>query len=97
VTETKYRSGGKIKATNLPTTKGSPGYASAKQMSSRWIADRPPDAVGQINARTITKARYESWLMVVDETGAVVDITKLDSKGNALLDDAKQPIKVELD
>ncbi|MDR5754495.1 MULTISPECIES: hypothetical protein [unclassified Caballeronia] len=94
VTETKFRADGKVKG--LPTTKGSKGYPSAKQMSTRWITDRLPDAVGQVQARNILKEKYESWLMVVDETGAVVDITKLDKAGNALLDDAGKPIKVSV-
>ncbi len=92
VTETKFRTGGDFSPSQLPMTK-----SSGKQMSARWIGDRLGDAVGQIKARTILKAKYESWLMVVDETGAVVDITKLDSKGNALLDNTDKPIKVPLD
>jgi hypothetical protein len=91
VTETKFRTGGKFDAKDLPTTK------SGKQMSGPWIDSRLADAVGdQTKARSILKADYESWLMVVDESGRVVDITKLDTYGNALLDASGNPVKVPL-
>jgi hypothetical protein len=41
----------------------------------------------------INKEGYEVWLMVVDESGKVVDITKLDEFGNALLK-AGKPVKI---
>lgn len=84
VTETKFRTGGNFDAKNLPTTKGSPGYLSAKQMDDDWVEDRLVDAVGRKTAADISKAGYDKWLMVVDESGKVVDITKLDSNANAL-------------
>lgn len=84
ITETKYRTGGNFDAKRLPTTKGSPGHASAKQMSKEWITDRLTAAVGRETERKIVKAGYEQWLMVVDETGKVVDITKLNAKANAI-------------
>jgi len=93
VTETKFRTGGEFSPSQLSMTKGS-----GKQMSGPWIDSRLADAVGgQAKARTILKADYESWLMVVDENGRVVDITKLDTYGNALRDTAGNPTKVPLD
>jgi len=89
VTETKFRTGGKFDARNLPMTKGS-----GKQMSGTWIGDRLEDAVGDKTMLLMREEGFESWLMVVDESGKVVDITKLDVKGNALLDTASQPVKV---
>jgi hypothetical protein len=94
VTETKFRTGGKFDAKGLPTTKGSKGYPSAKQMSGPWIWDRLEDAVGDKTMLLMREEGFESWLMVVDESGKVVDIAKLDVKGNALLDATGQPIKV---
>lgn len=89
VTETKFRTGGNFSPSRLPMTKGS-----GKQMSGPWILDRLDDAVGDTTALTMREEGFESWLMVVDESGNVVDITKLDVKGNALLDTAGQPLKV---
>ncbi|HEV3117708.1 MAG TPA: hypothetical protein VGY58_11680 [Gemmataceae bacterium] len=94
VTETKFRTGGKFDAKDLPTTKGSKGYPSARQMSGTWIGDRLEDAVGDKTMLLMREEGFESWLMVVDESGNVVDITKLDVKGSALLDTAGQPVKV---
>ncbi|AQG99373.1 hypothetical protein A9R05_11480 [Burkholderia sp. KK1] len=84
ITETKYRTGGGFQAKDFPTTKGSPGYASSKQMSENWVEDRLEDAVGWNEAIKIDKLGYESWLMVVDESGKVVDVTKLDAQANAI-------------
>lgn len=94
ITETKYRTGGKFTDKDLKPTKGSDGYPSSKQMSEDWITPRLPDAVSMEEAAAIRKADYESWLMVVDESGTVVDITKLDAKGNARLDAAGHPVKI---
>jgi len=78
VTETKFRTGGKFEAKNLPNTR------SGKQMSDDWVEDRLVDAVGRKTAADISKAGYDKWLMVVDESGTVVDIAKLDSNANAI-------------
>ncbi|MDH6153211.1 hypothetical protein OKW46_007201 [Paraburkholderia sp. WSM4179] len=94
VTETKFRTGGNFDANDLPTTRGSKGYPSARQMSDDWIIPRLDKAVGEENAEIIDRMGYERWLMVVDESGAVVDITKLDESGNALLGANKQPVKI---
>ena len=89
VTETKFRTGGDFSPNQLPMTKGS-----GKQMSGPWILDRLEDAVGDRTMLLMREEGFESWLMVVDESGKVVDIAKLDGKGNALLDTAGRPIKV---
>ncbi|MBW0449007.1 hypothetical protein EN871_12885 [bacterium M00.F.Ca.ET.228.01.1.1] len=84
VTETKFRTGGKFDAKDLPTTKGSNGYPRAKQGSSGWVGPRIADAVDRKTALTINKTGYDFWLIVVDESGMVVDITKLDSNANEI-------------
>lgn len=89
VTETKYRtksgkyidSDGIARDNILPTTRGSNGYASAKQMSDRWIEPRLADELGRSQARQVRNQGYDRWLMIVDESGEVVNITRLD--GNA--------------
>jgi hypothetical protein len=91
VTETKFRRGGDFSPSRLPMTKGS-----GKQMSGPWILDRLEDAVGDRTMLTMREEGFESWLMVVDESGKVVDITKLNVKGNALLDTSGQPVKVPI-
>jgi glycosyltransferase A (GT-A) superfamily protein (DUF2064 family) len=53
-------------------------------MSDDWVEDRLVDAVGRKTAADISKAGYDKWLMVVDESGTVVDIAKLDSNANAI-------------
>lgn len=84
ITETKYRTGGEFAASKLPTTKGSAGYPSAKQMSDEWIAPRLADAVGRKEAGAIRNSDYERWLMVVDENGKVTSITRLDENANVI-------------
>jgi hypothetical protein len=88
VTETKFRTGGKATPSDLSMTKA------GKQMSGPWIRARIVDAVDDEAKADAILRGYDSWLMVVDESGKVVDITKLDAKGNALLDAAGQPVKV---
>lgn len=53
-------------------------------MDDDWVGDRLVDAVGRKTAADISKAGHDKWLMVVDESGKVVDITKLDSIANAI-------------
>ncbi|WP_051376799.1 hypothetical protein [Burkholderia sp. WSM2232] len=89
VTETKFRTGGKFTPDQLPITK-----SSGKQMSGPWISDRLEDAVGDETMLLIREEGYESWLMVVDDFGKVADITKLDVRGDALLNAAGHPVKV---
>lgn len=84
ITETKFRTGGDFDADNLPTTKGSAGHPSAKQMSDKWIEPRLVDALGEEGAETLMKAGYDRWLIVVDENGKVTSITKLDGKAKAI-------------
>ncbi|MDD0977006.1 hypothetical protein [Pseudomonas fontis] len=84
VTETKYRTGGQFSAGSLPTTKGSPGYPAAKQMSDRWVSKRLVDLVGEQKTEHIRDAGYERWLMVVDESGTVKSITTLDEMASAI-------------
>ena len=95
VTETKYRTGagsntryidgdGTETTELLSTTKGSKGYQPAKQMSDVWIQDRLIDEVGQKGSDAIEKGGYDRWLMIVDESGKVVSITKLDAAANAI-------------
>lgn len=88
VTETKFRAAGAeyidgdgTKSTQLLSmTKGS-----GKQMSNKWIEDRLPSEIADKKVfADIRKQRYESWLMIVDESGKVIQITKLDKSANAV-------------
>ena len=92
VTETKYRTeagkyidgDGIAKDTMLSTTKGSKGYKSAKQMSDRWILDRLDDEVPSKIRRDIEDEGYQRWLMIVDSSGSVVNVSQLDKNAKAI-------------
>ena len=93
VTETKYRTeagkyidgDGIAKDTMLlSTTKGSKGYKSAKQMSDRWIDPRLEDELSLEQIEVLSDEGYERWLMIVDNSGKVVNITTLDKKAKAI-------------
>lgn len=78
ITETKYRTGGAFSPGSLPVTKGSKGFPSARQMSDAWIEPRLELDLGIIQVEEIAFAGYERWLMIVDESGMVTRIVKLD-------------------
>ena len=96
VTETKYRTeagkyidgDGIAKDTMLSTTKGSKvngvSYPPAKQMSDRWIKPRLSEELNYKTLNDIKKKKYERWLMIVDQSGEVINITKLDKNAKAL-------------
>ena len=96
VTETKYRTevgkyiddDGIAKDTMLNTTKGSKvngmSYPPAKQMSDGWIEPRLIDELGLEGAEDILDMDFERWLMIVDDSGKVINITKLDEHAKAL-------------
>jgi len=64
----------------LSMTKGS-----GKQMSNKWIEDRLPSEIADKKVLAdIRKQRYESWLMIVDESGKVIQITKLNKNADAI-------------
>ena len=95
VTETKYRTGagantryidgdGTETTELLCTTKGSKGYRPAKQMSDEWIKPRLREEVGGEMEEAILDGKYDRWLMIVDESGKVISITRLDSGANAI-------------
>lgn len=89
VTETKYREGGKFidrdgtasdKALSQTRTMG-------KQMSEPWIKANLEREYGAENAglmKDIIKNGYLSLLMIVDESGKVAAISKLDKNANAI-------------
>lgn len=88
VTETKFRTAGGeyidedgTKSTKLLSmTKGS-----GKQMSNLWIERRLPDEIADKKLLAdIRKQKYESWLMIVDESGEVIQITKLNKNADAI-------------
>ncbi|GLQ74351.1 hypothetical protein GCM10007932_37120 [Vibrio penaeicida] len=91
ITETKFRldsgkyidSDGIARSSVLPTTRGSEGYPAAKQMSDAWIHPRIPDEIGDDGAYDVMTNGYERWLMLVDESGEVVNISKLNHLGNS--------------
>lgn len=92
VTETKYRtnsgqyidSDGVASNSLLSTTQGSNGYPASKQMSDAWIQPRLADEVGRDVADDIMDEGYDRWLMIVDETGEVVNITRLDANARSI-------------
>ena len=53
-------------------------------MSDDWIKPRLIDELGARKAIQIEKGKYDRWLMIVDESGKVVSITKLDKSANAI-------------
>ena len=58
---------------------------SGKQMSNKWIEDRlPSEITNQKLLADIRKQKYESWLMIVDESGEVIQITKLNKNADAI-------------
>ncbi|TOM44814.1 hypothetical protein CGH76_24770, partial [Vibrio parahaemolyticus] len=87
VTETKYRTevgkyiddDGIAKDTMLSTTKGSKvngmSYPPTKQMSDGWIEPRLIDELGLEGAEDILDMDFERWLMIVDDSGKVINIT----------------------
>ncbi|MFM5190781.1 hypothetical protein [Aeromonas media] len=88
VTETKFRTAGGeyidgdgTKSPQLLSmTKGS-----GKQMSNLWIERRLPDEIADKKLLAdIRKQKYESWLMIVDESGEVIQITKLNKNADAI-------------
>ncbi|BFM48450.1 hypothetical protein [Marinomonas sp. THO17] len=87
ITETKYRtasgkyidSDGVAKDTVLGNTKD------GKQMNDKWIKRRLGPALEDDSAaKKIRRAGYERWLMIVDSSGKVLNITKLDEKANSI-------------
>ncbi|BFM48454.1 hypothetical protein [Marinomonas sp. THO17] len=87
ITETKYRtasgkyidSDGVAKDTVLGNTKD------GKQMNDKWIKPRLEPALGDRGiAADVADSDYERWLMIVDSSGEVVNITKLDEKANSI-------------
>ncbi|MCH7369614.1 type VI secretion system polymorphic nuclease effector [Aeromonas sp. MR16] len=88
VTETKFRTAGGeyidedgTKSTQLLSmTKGS-----GKQMSGQWIDKRLPDEITDKKIlKDLKNEGYDAWLMIVDESGKVIQITKLDKSANAV-------------
>ena len=89
ITETKYREGGRYIDSDgsasdsaLSMTKNS-----GRQMSSTWIQSnliREFQGNSQFLLRDIQKEGYISLLMIVDETGKVVAISKLNSAGRTI-------------
>ncbi|MNZ48808.1 hypothetical protein D3C78_665610 [compost metagenome] len=54
-------------------------------MSNKWIEDRLPSEIADKKVLAdIRKQRYESWLMIVDESGKVIQITKLNKNADAI-------------
>ncbi|UTZ22434.1 hypothetical protein [Vibrio campbellii] len=96
VTETKFRTeagkyiddDGIAKDTMLSTTKGSKvngmSYPPAKQMSDDWIEPRMKDELTRGELTNISMEGYERWLLIVDDSGKVINITKLDEKAKAI-------------
>ncbi|BFM48446.1 hypothetical protein [Marinomonas sp. THO17] len=87
ITETKYRtasgkyidSDGVAKDTVLGNTKD------GKQMNDKWIRARlGPALEDDDRAFDIVESGYERWLMIVDSSGEVVNITKLDKYANSI-------------
>ncbi|MCS7488760.1 hypothetical protein UA24_20495, partial [Marinomonas sp. BSi20414] len=92
VTETKYRTAsgkyidgdGVARDSMLNNTKGSPGMPAAKQMSDGWIRPRLDQELSLKESKKVQVNGYERWLMIVDDSGKVVNITKLDEAANSI-------------
>lgn len=88
VTETKFRTAGGeyIDADGTKSTKLlSMTKGSGKQMSGEWIEDRlPKEITDKKILKDIENEGYDAWLMIVDESGKVIQITKLDKFANAV-------------
>lgn len=91
VTETKYRTtgpdgksryidgDGSVSDRLLSMTKGS-----GKQMSDRWVRDRLPNTVDPALVTRMERKGYEKWLLMVDESGQIIGIYKLDAAANTV-------------
>ncbi|HGF7182575.1 TPA: hypothetical protein AB5E44_003506, partial [Vibrio cholerae] len=87
ITETKYRTesgkfiddDGLAKDSVLSMTKHS-----GKQMSDEWVEKRLADELSASDLRKIRVQGYDKWLMIVDDSGKVVNVTKLDADANAV-------------
>lgn len=91
VTETKFRTtgpdgksryvdgDGSVSDRLLPMTKGS-----GRQMSDEWVSDRLPNTLDEELVIQMDQMSYEKWLMMVDESGQVIGISKLDSAANVI-------------
>ncbi|BFM48452.1 hypothetical protein THO17_06150 [Marinomonas sp. THO17] len=54
-------------------------------MCDDWIEARLEDALDDDDlALNVSDSAYERWLMIVDSSGEVVNITKLDEKANSI-------------
>ena len=53
-------------------------------MSDEWIKPRLREEVGGEMEEAILDGKYDRWLMIVDESGKVISITRLDSGANAI-------------
>ena len=98
VTETKYRtdaekyideSGLAKDKMLLSKTKGSTAngisFPPATQLSDVWIEPRVKvEVTKRGQADEVLDSDYERWLMLVDETGKVVNITKLDENAKPI-------------
>ncbi|SJN56000.1 hypothetical protein VR7878_01542 [Vibrio ruber DSM 16370] len=87
VTETKYRTDtgkyidddGVAKDSVLSMTKHS-----GKQMSNRWVEQRLPDELSDDELLELEATGYQKWLIIVDDSGSVVNVTTLDKDANSL-------------
>lgn len=54
-------------------------------MSCQWIDKRLSDEITDKKIlKDLKNEGYEAWLMIVDESGKVIQITKLDKSANAV-------------
>ncbi|MGF1770658.1 hypothetical protein L4D06_25280 [Enterovibrio makurazakiensis] len=87
ITETKYRtdSGKYIDSDGLAKDRSlSRLRDGTKQMSDDWIQPRLAAEVGRDTTDDIMDEGYERWLMIVDESGEVVNITRLDANARSI-------------
>ncbi len=73
----------------LSKTKGSKAngvrFPRAKQMEDGWVEPRVKvELTKRGQADEVLDSDYERWLMLVDETGKVVNITKLDENAKPI-------------
>jgi hypothetical protein len=87
ITETKYKtdSGKFIDRDGVARDSVLGKAKDGKQMSDDWIKPRLASALDDDStAKKVARAGYERWLMIVDSSGEVVNITKLDGAAKSI-------------
>jgi hypothetical protein len=96
ITETKYRTqagkyiddDGLAKDQMLSATTGSTvggiEFPASKQMDDTWIQPRVINELGLEEAENVLDSNYERWLIIVDDSGGIINITNLNEAASSI-------------